>query len=185
MAILKVAQLGHPVLRLRAEPVPVGMITSPEIQTLIDNMIETKDEYSGVGLAAPQVHESVQIIVVGMEENPRYSGPEELPLSVLINPKLKDFSTEMEEGWEGCLSLTNLWGRVSRANAVTVTGYDRDGKEIEIRAEGFKARVYQHEIDHLYGKVFVDRMSDLTSLSFGNEHTRYGSMHEENGDEAG
>ena len=183
MAILKVAQLGHPVLRVKANPVPLEMIDSPELQQLIDDMIETKEEYSGVGLAAPQVHESVQIVVVGMEANPRYSEPDEIPLSVMINPKLKDFSHTMEEEWEGCLSLANLWGRVSRSNAVTITGYSRDGEQVEIKAEGFLARVYQHEIDHLYGKVFVDRMSDLASLSFGKEHSRYGFMHEENGEE--
>ena len=178
MAIRKVAQLGNPVLRRKAEPVPVEMIQSQQIQTLIDDMIETSDEYSGAGLAAPQVHESVQIIVAGLKEDPRYEDEEDMPLVVLINPKIAAFSTEMDEDWEGCLSLGDLWGRVKRALSITVTGFGRDGKQIEFRAEGFKARVFQHEIDHLHGKVFIDRMSNLDSLCFARERIRFASLYE-------
>lgn len=179
MAILKVAQLGNPVLRKKAEPVPEDRITSPEIQGLIDDMIDTMREYSGAGLAAPQVHEPLQIIVLESMMNERYPDSPEVPLTALINPKIASFSDEMEEGWEGCLSLTDLWGRVKRARGVTVQGFGRDGKPVTVEAEGFFARALQHEIDHLYGKVFPDRMSDFSSLSFGKEYQRYGRMHEE------
>jgi len=179
MAILKVAQLGNPVLRMKAEPVPEDVIASPEAQILIDDMIETMREYSGAGLAAPQVHESVQIIVLETMRNERYPDAPSVPLTVIINPKITAFSEELEEGWEGCLSLTDLWGRVKRARSVTVEGLDRDGAPLKIEAEGFFARALQHEIDHLHGKVFVDRMSDLLSLSFGKEYSRYGQLLEE------
>ncbi len=178
MSILKVAQLGHPVLRKKAEPVAPDKIGSPEIQTLIDDMIDTKNEYSGAGLAAPQVHVPLNIIVIGMEANSRYSRNGDILIEVMINPKITDFSEEMEEDWEGCLSLTDLWGVVKRSVAVTVTGFDRKGEEVEVRAEGFSARVFQHEIDHLHGKVFIDRMSDLKSLSFVREYYKYGRRQE-------
>ena len=179
MAILKVAQLGNPVLRKKAELVPEDQITAPRTQALIDNMIETMREYSGAGLAAPQVHEPAQIIVLESMRNERYPDAPDVPMTVIVNPKIKAFSEEMEEGWEGCLSLADLWGRVKRARSVTVGGFGRDGKPLTIEAEGFFARALQHEIDHLHGKVFVDRMSDLASLSFGREYSRYGHLHED------
>ncbi len=178
MAILKVAQLGNPVLRKKGEPVPVEDIPSEPIQRLIDDMIDTMREYSGVGLAAPQVHESRQILTLEAEGNPRYSDVPEIELMVLINPKIEKFSNEMDEDWEGCLSLTDIWGKVRRATAITVSAYDREGTPVTIEAEGFLARVLQHEIDHVYGKVFVDRMTDMSTLSFGRERMRY-SAHED------
>lgn len=178
MAIRKIAQLGNPVLRTKAKPIEPDEIGSPEIQTLIDDMIDTKEEYIGVGLAAPQVHESVQLVVIGFNGNSRYPEKSDIPLTVLINPKITDFSTDMEQDWESCLSVDNLSGLVKRAGKIRVSGLDRNGKEIEIEAEGFKARVFQHEIDHLHGMVFIDRMSDLTSLSFGKEFSKYSSLYE-------
>ncbi len=173
MAILKIAQLGHPVLRGPAQPVAPDTITSPEVQDFIDDMIDTMREYSGVGLAATQVHESVQILVVETIENSRYPETTDIALTVLVNPKITDFSMEMDEDWEGCLSLTDLWGMVKRSTSITVEAYDREGEKIKIETEGFLARVLQHEIDHLSGKLFVDRMSDLGTLSFGKERMRY------------
>jgi len=178
MSILKVAQLGHPVLREKAEPVAPDKIGSPEIQALIDDMIDTRDEYSGAGLAAPQVHVPLGIIVIGTGANLRYPRNGDMPIEVMINPKITEFSEQMEEDWEGCLSLTELWGMVKRSVAVTVTGFDREGENVEIKVEGFAARVFQHEIDHLHGKVFVDRMSDMKSLSFASEYYRYGRRRE-------
>lgn len=180
MAILKVAQLGHPVLRKKAEPVAPEQIASAELQAFIADMIETNDEYNGAGLAAPQVHRSLQIIVVGSSRRAVDGGDEEdsIPLITLINPKLSDFSAEMEEDWEGCLSVGDLWGRVRRARAAAVTGLDRDGEPVTIKAEGFLARVFQHEIDHLHGKVFLDRMSDFSSLSFRREFQRFHELYE-------
>ncbi|MBI4667452.1 MAG: peptide deformylase [Nitrospinae bacterium] len=182
MAILKVAQLGNPVLRLKAEAIPQDVIRSADAQSLIDDMIETMREYNGVGLAAPQVHESVQLIVVEADVNPRYKDAHSIPQTVIINPKIASFSDEMEEGWEGCLSLTDLWGKVRRAKNVRVTGLDRNAEPLTLDAEGFFARALQHEIDHLHGKVFIDRMKDLATLSFGKEYARYGHLHEEDGE---
>ena len=144
MAILKVAQLGNPVLRTKAEPVPREDIHSDEIQTLIDDMIDTMREYNGAGLAAPQVHESVQVIVLEAENNPRYKDDPDVPLTIVVNPKIVSFSVEMEEGWEGCLSLNDLWGLVNRAVKITVTGFDRNADPVKIEAEGFFARALQH-----------------------------------------
>lgn len=178
MAIRKIAQLGNPILRAKAEPISKEAIGSLAIQTLIDDMLETKEEYIGVGLAAPQVHEPLQLIVVGFKDNPRYPDAEQIPLRAIINPKIIDFSTEMDEDWESCLSVDNLSGLVKRAQQITIAGLDRDGNHLEINLEGFEARVYQHEIDHLYGKVFLDRMSDLQSLSFGKEFSKFARLHE-------
>ncbi len=186
MTIRKVAQLGHPVLREKAGPIEKEAIKSPAIQALIDDMIQTKEEYVGIGLAAPQVHEPLQLIVVGLKNNPRYPDAEQVLLRTVINPKITGFSTDMEEDWESCLSVDNLSGLVKRARKITVTGLDREGDDIEINAEGFEARVYQHEIDHLYGKVFLDRMSDLRSLCFGKEFSKFARLYEpeeEAGDE--
>jgi len=180
MAILKVAQLGHPVLRKKAEPVTPEQIASAELQAFIADMIETNDEYNGAGLAAPQVHRALQIIVVGSSRREVEGDGEEdpIPLITLINPKLSDFSAEMEEDWEGCLSVGDLWGRVRRARAATVSGLDRHGNPVTIKAEGFLARVFQHEIDHVHGKVFLDRMSDFNSLCFRREFQRFHELYE-------
>lgn len=178
MAILKVAQLGNPVLRKKAAPIPPEAVGSPEVQKLIDDMVETKDEYLGAGLAAPQVHESVQLAILGGGQTSRYPDSDELPLIVLVNPKITSFSDEMDEDWEGCLSVGDLWGRVKRSVAITVQALDRKGAEVEYKPEGFMARVFQHEIDHLHGKVFLDRMSDFSSLCFKKEFGKYHALYE-------
>jgi peptide deformylase len=172
-AVLNVAQLGNPVLRIPAEPVTGEEISDKSAAFLIDSMIDTMREYNGAGLAAPQVHVSKQIVVIEAQSNPRYKEKGDIPLTVLINPQITEFSEELDEGWEGCLSLKGLWGKVKRSTAVTVQALTREGKDIEIKAEGFFAVVLQHEIDHLYGKLFVDRMDDMSSLAFTDEHNRY------------
>jgi len=173
MAILKVARLGHPVLRAVAEPVPPEGIGAPAIQQLIDDMIETMIEYDGAGLAAPQVHVSQQIVVFEVDGNPRYPDAENVPLTVLINPRLTPTTAKTDEDWEGCLSLPDLRGRVPRYTQVRVEAYDRRGRPLNYVAKGFQARVVQHECDHLLGKVFVDRMTSMQSLSFLREFLRY------------
>ncbi len=173
MAILKVARLGHPILRKVAAPVSPEAILSPEVQRLIDDMIETMREYDGAGLAAPQVHVSKQITVYEVAENPRYPEADTIPLTVLINPRLTPLTEEMAEDWEGCLSVPDLRGRVPRYTRVRVEAYDRRGKKLQYVAEGFHARVVQHETDHLHGKVYLDRMRSLESLSFLREFVRY------------
>jgi peptide deformylase len=173
MAILKVARLGHPVLRKVAEPVSPEGIRAPAIQQLIDDMIETMLEYDGAGLAAPQVHVSQQIVVFEVEGNPRYPEAPSIPLTVLINPKITPTTQDTDEDWEGCLSLPDLRGKVPRFTQVRVDACDRHGKKLHYVAKDFQARVVQHECDHLIGKVFVDRMRSLESLSFLREFARY------------
>ncbi len=173
MAILKVARLGHPVLRRIAEPVPVEGIGAPHLQRFIDDLIETMIEYDGAGLAAPQVHVSQQIVVFEVAGNPRYPEAESIPLTVLINPKITPITQETAEDWEGCLSLPGLRGKVPRYTQVRIEAYDRSGKKLSYPVADFHARVVQHECDHLAGKVFVDRMPTLESLSFEAEFSRY------------
>lgn len=173
MSILKVAKLGNPVLRQIAKPVSAGAIRSHEIQRLIKDMIVTMREYGGVGLAAPQVHESVQIAVI---EGVGEAGPDKkqtAQLQVLINPTLTALSDELEEDWEGCLSIPHLRGRVPRHLEVRVQALGTVGQQVEFRAAGFHARVIQHEHDHLLGKVYLDRMRSFESLTFLPEFSRY------------
>ncbi|GIX46303.1 MAG: peptide deformylase [Candidatus Tectimicrobiota bacterium] len=173
--ILKVARLGHPVLRQVAKPVPVEAISTPAMQQLIDSMIETMHEYDGVGLAAPQVHVSQQIFVMEVPAGVRHSQTPPVPLSVYINPQITPLSEEQAEDWEGCLSIPDLRGLVPRYTRLRLRAYDREGKPVEVIAEGFHARVIQHEVDHLQGHVYLDRMRDLRSLAFLEEFIKYGS----------
>jgi peptide deformylase len=153
------------VLRQKAEPVPVERIRSPEIQRLVDDMVETMREYDGAGLAANQVHTLKRIAVIEVTGNPRYPDAPQIPLTVLVNPVVTPFTTEVEEGWEGCLSVPDMRGVVPRYTAVRLEGYDRDGQRLDLVAKDFFARVIQHETDHLDGVVYVDRMHDLSTLS--------------------
>ena len=173
MAILKVSRLGHPVLRKATEAVLAHEIQSPACQKFIDDMVETMKEYDGVGLAADQVHESKQIAVLEVAENPRYPDKPKVPLTVLINPKVTPLSDEMEDDWEGCLSIPDLRGQVPRYKSIRVEALDRSGNELIFVANDFHARVIQHEWDHLNGKVYLDRMRDLSTLSFLTEFARY------------
>jgi peptide deformylase len=171
--VLKVAQLGHPILRRVAEPVPPEAIGAPEIQRLVDDMLETMAEYDGAGLAAPQVHVSKRVVIYGVESNPRYPDAAGVPLTVLVNPIVTPIGTTVEEDWEGCLSVPNLRGRVPRATRVRVEAYDRKGARLRFTADDFHARVIQHECDHLDGKVYLDRMTSMASLTFLPEFERY------------
>ncbi len=182
MAILKVARLGHPVLRRIAEPVSPEAIRSPDIQRLIDDMLETMDEYDGAGLAAPQVHVPRRIVIYGVQENPRYPDAESVPLTVLVNPEVTPATTEMDEDWEGCLSVPDLRGQVPRYTRVRVEAYDRDGMPVRFAAEGFHARVVQHECDHLDGTVYLDRMRSMATLTFLPEFQRHQLGREPDGD---
>ncbi len=165
MAILKVARLGHPVLRQAATPVPVGEIRAPETQRFIDDLIVTMREYDGAGLAANQVHSLKQICVIEVFENPRYPDAPPIPLTVVINPVVTPLGDEMEEGWEGCLSVPDMRGMVERHTAVRLQCYDREGQRVDLIAKEFFARVIQHETDHLNGIVYLDRMRDLSTLA--------------------
>jgi peptide deformylase len=171
--VLKVAQLGHPILRQVAAPVPPEAIGAPEIQRLIDDMLETMAEYDGAGLAAPQVHVSQRVVIYGVESNPRYPDAPGVPLTVLVNPVVTPVGTAVEEDWEGCLSVPGLRGKVPRATRVRVEAYDRKGARLRFTADDFHARVVQHECDHLDGKVYLDRMTSMASLAFLPEFERY------------
>jgi len=173
MAILKVARLGHPVLRKIAAPLAPGDIKSAATQRLIDDMIETMREYNGAGLAAPQVHTLVQICVIEVNANPRYPDAESIPLTVLVNPVVTPLTEDTEEGWEGCLSVPDMRGMVPRYTAVRLEAYDRDGHKIDTVAKEFFARVIQHETDHLRGTVYLDRMRDLSTLTHLAEWSKY------------
>jgi peptide deformylase len=173
MSILKVTRLGHPVLRKVTERVPQPELQSLAMQKFIDDMIETMKEYEGVGLAADQVHESKQIAVLEVADNPRYPQKPRVPLTVLVNPKITPLSEEMEEDWEGCLSVPDLRGLVPRYKSIRVQAWDRSGNELDFVADDFHARVIQHEFDHLNGKVYLDRMRDFSTLTFLQEFARY------------
>ena len=173
MAILKVARLGHPVLRQIAEPLTPAEIRDPATQRFIDDMVETMREYDGAGLAANQVHTLKQICVIEVQANPRYPDAPHIPLTVVINPVVTALTEEREEGWEGCLSVPDMRGRVPRFTAVRLQCYDRDGQKQDLVAKDFFDRVIQHETDHLKGIVYVDRIEDMTSLSFIAEWQRY------------
>ena len=175
MAILKVARMGHPVLRARARPIEPTQIGSPQIQQLIDDMFETMQEYQGVGLAAPQVHQSLRVFVAGFapDDEDDDESTRGVPLMALINPEITPIGPELVEDWEGCLSIPDIRGRVPRSRQISVRAYDRRGKRIELKAAGFTARVIQHETDHLDGVLFFDRMKSFQTLTFLDEFGRY------------
>jgi len=165
MSILKVARIGHPVLRAAASEVREEVLATPAFQKLIDDMRETMYEYEGVGLAAPQVHEGLRFAVL---EVPASDGraEAEVPFTVLVNPVVTPLGPEKQVGWEGCLSIPDLRGAVPRFTRVRLDALDRDGRPFSVDAQGFFARVIQHECDHLEGGVYLDRMADMRSLSF-------------------
>jgi peptide deformylase len=177
MAILKVARMGHPVLRAKAHPVPPSEITSPRIQQLIDDMFETMREYSGIGLAAPQVHQGLRLFVAGLRASDasvsELSDDVDMPFITVINPEVTAIDPEIISGWEGCLSIPDIRGLVPRANRVRLKAYNRQGKLVDLEAQGLPARVIQHETDHLDGVLFFDRMRSLESLTFSDEYRRY------------
>jgi peptide deformylase len=175
MAILDVAKLGNPILRRKARPVSVQESQTSVFQLFLDDMVDTMREKDGVGLAAPQVFQSVQAIVIESDENPRYPADPSLSLLVMLNPVITVYSDETIEGWEGCLSLDNLRGRVVRSKKIHVDGFNRFMDPISMDADGFLAVVFQHEIDHLNGTLFIDRMQDFHTLTHLPEYDLYWS----------
>ena len=174
MPLLEIARLGHPKIRGGAELVSVEQLQSSAVQQFIDDLVETMRDANGVGIAAPQVQVSQQIIAIEvLPENPRYPNQVSVPLTVLINPKIVEYAEETMNGWEGCLSVPDLRGLVPRWVNVKVEGLDRYGKDVQFEAQGFHARVIQHEVDHLHGQVFLDRLPDLTTLTHLREYEQY------------
>ncbi|BAM08121.1 peptide deformylase [Leptospirillum ferrooxidans] len=173
MALLKIARMGNPILRKIAEAVPLAEIETPAFQSFIDDLVDTMRDGDGLGLAAPQVHVSKQVVVVESIENERYPDAPSIGLLVLVNPVFKYMSKETRYGWEGCLSVDNLRGKVTRSRAVKLEALDRYGKKMLLDWEGFPAVILQHETDHLRGTLFVDRMKDMTTLCHLEEFSRY------------
>ena len=172
MSILKVARMGHPVLRDESRPLTASEIKSAATQQLIDDMFETMAEYQGIGLAAPQVHEGVQLFVAGYDGE---EGDQGFPRIALINPEIEIVDETIVEDWEGCLSIPDIRGRVPRAREIKVRAYDRNARKIEMTARNYIARVIQHETDHLHGVLFLDRMTSLETITFIEEFERYWS----------
>jgi len=175
MSILKVARMGHPVLRERAKPLDKSDLRKPLVQKLIDDMIETMHEYHGVGLAAPQVHEGVRLFVALLDDDPDAKSE----AMVIVNPEIVGQSEAREEGWEGCLSIPDIRGMVPRLTDIVVKALDRDGRPLELRLKQFSARVAQHETDHLDGILFFDRMKSMETLTYLDEYSKYWAKDED------
>jgi peptide deformylase len=186
MALLKIARMGHPVLRRPAEP--VADPTTPAVARLIADMAETMADAPGVGLAAPQVHVPLRIVVfyvpsrrAGDSSAPEGAPAGPVPLTALINPKIEPLAEEMEDDWEACLSVPGLTGLVPRFRRIRYSGFAPSGQPIERVAEGFHARVVQHECDHLDGILYPQRMAELGTLGFVEEMQRVAVPAEEAG----
>ena len=179
MSILKVARMGHPVLRARAHALERAEIRKPPVQRLIDDMIETMVEYHGVGLAAPQVHEGVRLFVAMLDSRDHDGDEADSEPIAIINPEITPVGSDIVEGWEGCLSIPDIRGRVPRQRELRLRAHDRKGERFELRLQNFQARVIQHENDHLDGVLFFDRMRSFETLAFLGEYARYWSKDRE------
>jgi len=167
MSILKVARLGHPVLRMKASDVEPADIKAGKFRALIDDMIETMHEYEGVGLAGPQIHLPLRIFVFEVQEKvAKRRGIAKLNAGVFFNAVYEPVGTETITDWEGCLSVPFLGGEVARFKRLRIRGLDHEGNEAELEVADFTARIFQHEIDHTDGHVYLDRMPDLTTLGY-------------------
>ncbi len=164
--IHEILKMGDPRLLRVAPPVPDAMVGSSELDALIADMFETMHAAGGVGLAAPQIGVDLQLVIFGFEHSERYPDAPEVPQTILRNPVITPLSQEMEEGWEGCLSVPGLRGAVSRYSMIRYQGIDPKGAPIDRRAEGFHARVVQHECDHLIGRLYPSRITDFSQFGF-------------------
>ena len=163
MAVHPIVIAGEPVLHHPTKPVEVF---DDQLRTLIEDMFDTTDHANGAALAAPQIGVDLQVVIFGFERNPRYPDAPQVPKTVLINPELTPLSDEMEDGWEGCLSVPGLRGSVPRYTRLHYEGFDQVGKRIVRDAEGFHARVVQHEVDHLHGILYPMRIRDFSRFGF-------------------
>src|SRR5436189_3382509 len=174
MSILKVAHMGHPVLRAKARPIAPADVRHAALQKLIDDMIDTMHEYHGVGLAAPQIHESLRVFVGLLDDEPGSDST----VSVVVNPEIIANADNREDGWEGCLSIPDIRGMVPRYTDIRLQALDRNGRPIDLSLKNFPARVAQHETDHLDGVLFFDRMKSFQSLTFLDEYSRFHAKEE-------
>ncbi|MBL9025558.1 MAG: peptide deformylase [Myxococcales bacterium] len=173
MTLLKIAHVGHPVLRDRSRELTRDELASAAVQRFIDDLVETMRDASGAGLAAPQVHNPIRVCALEVTANPRYPYLPEIPLTILVNPVVASLGEETFESYEGCLSVPNLRGVVRRNTDIELTYWDRDGAQHKERVGGLAACVYQHEIDHLDGKLFLDRVEDTRTLTTWTEFERF------------
>lgn len=173
MAIRKIATVGHPVLRERAREVTREELASPEMQRFVDDLVETMHDAAGAGLAANQIHVPVRITAIEVKDNPRYPYKPNYPLTVLVNPVLTPTTDETFLNYEGCLSVPNLRGEVRRFTGVRVQAWDRHGAPLDFEVRGLTAGTFQHECDHLDGKLFLDRVEDTRSLATWADFDRY------------
>ncbi len=164
MPVHDILKMGDP--RLLRVAQPVGNFNTPALDQLVSDMLETMRAANGAGLAAPQIGVDLQLVIFGFDRNDRYPDAPAVPLTVLANPVIEPLGEEMEEGWEGCLSVPGLRGVVPRLRRIRYRGVDAQGRSIEREADGFHARVVQHECDHLIGRLYPTRMTDLTKLGF-------------------
>jgi peptide deformylase len=184
MALLSLSRMGHPVLRQPAQEILAEELLNEDHQRLIDDMVETMHDAEGVGLAATQVYRDMRLIIAEVRA-PKGDASDEgtAPLTVLANPRIVRASEEIDYGWEGCLSIPDIRGIVPRHRAIIVKALDRRARPMTLEATGFFARVLQHEIDHLNGILFLDRMEDMRSLTFLKEFERHWSQHDEEDEE--
>jgi peptide deformylase len=173
MPLRKIATLGHPVLRQTARPVSREELGTPALQGFIDDLIETMRDASGAGLAANQVHEPIRVCAIEIKNNARYPYKPNWPLTVLVNPVVTPVTDDTFLVYEGCLSVPNLRGEVRRFAGVRVSGWDREGAEVDLLVKGLTAGTFQHELDHLDGKVFVDRVEDTRTLTTSADFERH------------
>jgi peptide deformylase len=173
MALRKIAVIGHPVLRQPARELTQGELASAATQQLVSDMIDTMRDASGAGIAANQVHEPVRVCVIEVDKNPRYPYKPDWPLTVLVNPRVEARTDETFLNFEGCLSVPNLRGQVPRFTVVRVRAWDRLGHDLDFEVKGLTAGTFQHEIDHLDGKLFVDRVADTRTLCTWAEYERF------------
>ena len=164
MAIKEILKMGDP--RLLEKSKPIKDLNAIDLDQLIQDMIDTMEANDGAGLAAPQIGINIQLVIFGFKKNDRYPDAEEVPFTVLINPKITPISDEMEDGWEGCLSVPGLRGIVPRHKKISYQGLDQYGKNIKRKVDGFHARVVQHECDHLFGILYPMRIQDFTKFGY-------------------
>ncbi|UCE88858.1 MAG: peptide deformylase [Pseudomonadota bacterium] len=167
MAVREVLRMGHPLLHQVAQP--VEQFNTLELDMLIKDMFDTMDAMKGAGLAAPQIGVSLRVVIFGVEANPRYPDVEPVPTTVLIHPQITVLGEETQEDWEGCLSVPGLRGMVPRWNRIRYDGADIKGKPLECEVSGFHARVVQHEVDHLDGILYPERIRDMRTFGFERE----------------
>jgi len=173
MPLLKIAHIGHPILRQIAKEVPPEEIGTTGLNSFIDDLVATMRDANGAGLAAIQVYNPIQVCALEVDDNPRYPYKPKIPLIVLINPIITPLSEETFSNFEGCLSVPNMRGRVDRYAEIRVQAQAPDGKDLDFEARGITAGTYQHEVDHLHGQIFVDKVQDKTSLCTWKEYERY------------